>query len=271
MRAMYIYGQGRKSKIGQWLLLRNINRKKKECSCIVIGKKLKENAELMQKINDIQIPIANGRWLFKFLVIQVLEYISKCQDIEISNQKIALVTTENNELISYYIKEITKKSNKVKIITTHREKFRNMEEKLYYNEGIVLEISKNKRKGLQDVDIIFNFDFDEDTLNEYKIQDNAIIINLKEKIIIKEKKFSGININFYDIDFQNRTIDMLEWTKDFENKELYESYIYRDDKIENLEQDILNDKVTIKSLIGNKGEISEKEYKNILDKTYYLA
>ena len=40
---------------------------------------------------------------------------------------------------------------------------------------------------------------------------------------------------------------------------------------DNIEKDILKDKVIIESLIGNNGEISEKEYKNILDKTRYLA
>lgn len=271
MKAIYINGQGKRSKLRQKLLLRYINKKKKECNCIVIGNKLKENSEFIEKINNIEIPISDGRWLFKFLVMQILEYISSCQNRNIKEQKIALLTNENTELITYYIKELTKKSNKVKIITGHREKFYNIERKLYYENGIVLEISNNKRKGLQDTDIIFNFDFTEDILNKYNLGEKAIVINLKAKINISAKRFSGININFYEIDFKNLTMDMLEWTKDFEKTELYESYIYRNDKIESIESDILKDKVIIKSLIGNKGKIPEKEYKNILDKTSYLS
>ena len=271
MKALYISGQDKKSKIRQKLLLRYINRKKKECICIVIGKELKEDIELIEKIEDIGIPISDGRWLFKFLVLQILEYISNCQNIDISEFRIALVTNENNELISYYIEELTKKSNKIKIITNHREKFHVIEEKLYYNKGVVLEISNNKRKALQDVDVIFNFNFEEDKLNRYKLNDNAILINLKEKVNVNSKRFSGINIHSYEIDFENRLMEMLDWTENFEKTEIYESYLYRKDKIESIEQHIMKDKVIIKSLIVSKGKIKEEEYKNILDKTYYLA
>lgn len=271
MRAIYISGQGKKSKLRQKILLRYINKKKKECNCIVIGNNLRENSEFIEKINNMEIPISDGRWLFKFLVIQILEYISNCQNISIDKQKIALLTNENTELITYYIRELTKRSNKIKIITTHRERFYNIERKLYYENGVVIEISNNKRKSLHDVDIIFNFDFTEDILNKYNIAEKAIVINLRDKVDISSKRFSGININFYEINFKNLTMDMLEWTKDFEKTELYESYIYRNDKIQNIENDILNDKVVIKGLIGNKGKIPEKEYKNILDKKSYLA
>ncbi len=259
------------TKIRQELLIRYINRKKQKANCIVIGKRLKENEEFMERINGVELPIANGRWLFKFLIIQILEYICKCQEVGLKNQRIAIITSENNDLITYYIKELTKKSKKIKIITSHREKFHNLEEELYYNEGIVLEISNNRRRALQDIDIIFNFDLDEDKLNKYKFPYSAIVINLRKKINIKEKRFSGININFYDIDFNNRVMDMLEWINEFDKTELYESYIYKNDKIENIERIIIEDNVMIKSLIGNNGEISSKEYKNILDKSSYLA
>ena len=66
-------------------------------------------------------------------------------------------------------------------------------------------------------------------------------------------------------------MNMLKWTDEFEKAEIYESYLYRNDRIENIERDIIEDKVVIKSLIGNNGEISKKEYKNVLDKTRYLA
>lgn len=271
MKALYISGQGKKSKIKKRILLRYIRKKKKECICIVVGKELKKDIELIEKIENIGIPISDGRWLFKFLVIQILEYISSCQKVDIKELKVALVTNENSELISYYIDELTKKSNKIKIITNHREKFHIIEEKLYYSKGIVLEISNNKRKGLQDVDVIFNFNFEEEILNKYKIDDKAILVNLKEKINVNSKRFSGINIHSYEIDFKNRFIGILDWTKNFEKAEIYESYLYRNDKIETIEEDIKKDQVIIKNLIGSNGKIKEKEYENILDKTYYLA
>ena len=236
--------------------------------CLVLSKYLKNDEEIYRKT---EIPIADGRWLFKFLVMQILEYISKCQDISIDKFKIALVTDNNDDLITYYIEELCNKTKKLKIITGHREKFHNLEEKLYYHDGVVLEISNNKRKALQDIDIIFNFGLEEDKINKYKISEKSIIINLKEKIQIKSKRFSGININYYQIDFNNRLIENLEWTKEFEKEDLYESYIYRKGSILDIIKDIRKDNLEIKSLIGNKGSISEKEYQNILDKSYDLA
>lgn len=236
--------------------------------CLVLSKYLKNDEEIYRKT---EIPIADGRWLFKFLVMQILEYISKCQDISIDKFKIALVTDNNDDLITYYIEELCNKTKKLKIITGHREKFHNLEEKLYYHDGVVLEISNNKRKALQDIDIIFNFGLEEDKINKYKISAKSIIINLKEKIQIKSKRFSGININYYQIDFNNRLIENLEWTKEFEKEDLYESYIYRKGNIIDIAKGIIKDNLEIKSLIGNKGSISEKEYQNILDKSYDLA
>lgn len=249
-------------------LIRYINKNKQKCSCIVLSRKLKDNQEI---IENTEIPIAEGRWLFKFLVVQILEYISKCQEINIGDFRIALVTNNNDDLITYYIEELSKKTKKLKIVTGHREKFHNLEEKLYYNDGIVLEISNNRRKALQEVDIIFNFGLEEDKINRYKISERAIIINLKEKIQIKSKRFAGININYYKIDFKNRFVDALEWNKEFEKEDLYESYIYRCGNIYDIVKDIAKDKIVIKSLIGTKGEISEEEYKNTLDKNCDLA
>ena len=249
-------------------LIKYINRNKEKCSCIVLSRKLKDNWGI---IENTEIPIAEGRWLFKFLVIQILEYISRCQNRNIDDFRIALVTNDNDDLITYYIKELSKKTKKLKIITPHREKFHNLEENLYYNDGIVLEISNNRRKALQEVDIIFNFGLEEDRINKYKIDENAIVINLKEKIQINSKRFAGININYYKIDFKNRFVDGLEWNKEFEKEDLYESYIYTRGNIYDIVKNITKDKVIIKSLIGTKSVILEKEYKNVLDKNCDLA
>lgn len=249
-------------------LIKYINKKKNLCECIVLSKRLKNNQKI---INNCETPIAEGRWLFKFLVMQIIEYICKCQNTSIDMLRIAIVTNNNDDLITYYIEQLSKRTKKLKIITSHRERFHSLEESLYYNNGIVLELSNNRRKALKEVDIIFNFGLEEEKINKYNIAENAIIINLKEKININAKRFSGININFYDIDFTNRLIDNIEWAKDFDKVDLYESYLYRRDNIYNIQKDIEKDRVIVKKLIGNNGEISPKEYQNILDKSYDLA
>ena len=249
-------------------LIKYINKKKGLCECVVLSPRLKDNKEIVE---NCKLPIAEGRWLFKFLVMQIIEYICKCEESSIEELRIAIVSNNNDDLISYYIEELSKKTKKLKVVSSHRERFHKLEEKLYYNDGIVLEISNNRRKALKEIDIIFNFDLEEQKINKYNIQEKAIIINLKEKINIRSKRFSGININSYKIDFKNRLIDNLDWLKEFEKEDLYESYLYRRDNVYSIQRDIIKDKVIIKSLIGNKGEILQKEYLNILDKNYDLA
>lgn len=267
LNALYISGKEKMSNREEKRLIKYINNKKL-CECVVLGKNLKKNINV---INNCSIPIAEGRWLFKFLVMQTLEYICKCKNVEISNLSIALVSDINDELITYYIEELSKKTKKLKIVTGHRERFHNLEERLYYNEGIVLEISNNRKKALREVDVIFNFELEEEKMNKYKITEKAIIVNLKEKINIKSKRFDGINVNFYEIDFDNKLINNLDWIDEFEKTDIYESYLYRYDTIENIQKNIIKDKVQIKGLIGNNGVISEKEYEILLDKNYNLA
>jgi len=265
---MYIVGKEKMSKREEKKLIKYINKKKNECGCLVLSKTLKSNNFF---VSSCEIPIAQGRWLFKFLLIQILEYICAKQGNKMENLKIALVTDLNDDLITYYIEQLSTKVKTLKIVTSHRERFHNVEEKLYYNQGIVLEISNNRRKALNEVDIIFNFGLEESKFNKYKLSEKSIIINFKEKIEIKTKRFSGINANFLEINLNNRIINKLQWTKEFDLVDIYESYLYRRDTIYNIQQDIIKDNVHIKNLLGNKGVISEKEYKNILDKSYDLA
>ena len=65
-----------------------------------------------------------------------------------------------------------------------------------------------------------------------------------------------------------------DWGLEYQQAEAPSPYMevsFCDLNTASIEQNIIKDKVIIKSLIGIKGKIKEEEYKNILDKTYYLA
>lgn len=267
MKAIYISNESLSAR----KVKKIIKKQGKDACFFVLTKNVKQNKKIIKVINKLELPICDGRWLFKYLVVQVLEYIEKQQKKKMEEQNLAFMIDSYNEIVEFYIKYLTNKVKSLKIITEKRNKFKQIENEMFQNDGTVLTISNNKRKALKNIDIIINFEYSEEKINKFAIKDNAIIINLKEKITIISKRYRGININSYDICFSNRYLEMLEWIKKFENKEIYESYIYGKQNIYNIEKQMIKDNVEIKELIGNRGKISKGEYQNVLDKSIYLT
>ena len=118
----------------------------------------------------------------------------------------------------------------------------------------MLNISNNKRKSLLKSEIIINIDFTEESINKYKIFDNAIIVNINDKINIQSKRFNGININYYKIQIPDEY--KLEG---FQNEIVYESLIYGK-KYKYINERIIKEKIKINRLIGNNGIIKEREF-----------
>lgn len=156
------------------------------------------------------------------------------------------ITTELIILIAKSIKRLN-------IITNHIERCKKIEEYLYDEFGIMLNISNNKKVGLSKAEIIINIDFPEEIVNKYRIYDKAIILNILEKISIKSKRFNGINASYYKIDMQE------EYKLDkFEDEIIYESLIYKYNHLDNILDIIMKDKIQIEGLIGNNGIITEE-------------
>jgi len=117
----------------------------------------------------------------------------------------------------------------------------------------MLSISNNKRKSLFESKIVINIDFPEETINKYKIYDNAIIININDKINVQSKRFNGVNVNYYKIQIP------LEYKLEgFQNEIIYESLIYGK-KYKEINEKIMKDKIEINKLIGNNGIITQYE------------
>ncbi len=148
---------------------------------------------------------------------------------------------------------IAKNIKRLNIVTNHINKCKRIEEHLYDEFGIMLNVSNNKKTSLLRAEVIINIDFPAELLNKYNIYDKAIIINILEKITIQSKKFNGVNASFYKISLPKKL--KLEG---FSNELIYESYIYNlnlSDAIKKLNKD----KVRIKKLIGNNGAIRNSE------------
>jgi len=230
---------------------------------VVLSNYLEENEILKQKLYCQNINILDGRYLFYLLIPEIIEYILKRQKVKLQNGEVTLLIndfTQNNAKIITYIAQNVKRVN---IVTNHSNKFKKIEDYLYNELGVILNITNNKSKSLSNANLIINIDFPEEIINKYEINSNAIIVNIFNEIKIRAKKFNGININYY------KACIPKEYQIDgFQNNLVYESSIYKC-SYENARKDIIANKIRIKKLVGINGDISENEFcKNLKYNTW---
>ena len=221
---------------------------------VVLSKQLKNVDIIKNNLYSQDINILDGRYLFKTLSIRVIEYILKLKNNKIENSEIFVLINNYNNINERLIIELARRIKTLNIITDKIDNFKRIEKYLYREFGIILNISNNKKASLLKANIILNLDFTNEIINEYKIYNNAIIINILGNVIIKSKKFSGININYFNINIPDKYR-----INGFKNEEIYESIIYNlsyEKALEKLKQD----NVKIKNLVGNRGIINKQEF-----------
>ena len=221
---------------------------------IVLSEYLEQNELFKNYLYSSNINILNGRILFKQLYNKIIEYILNIKKEEIQNSEIWITVNDFTIINKEIIIDIGKRVKRLNIVTNNIDKCKDIESYLYNEYGIVLNVSNNKKLALLKAKIILNIDFPEEIMNKYKINTKAIIINMLEKIEIKSKKFSGININYYNIQIPKQY--KLE---DFRDETSYESIIYNMNFNE-IQERLNKDKIKIKYLIGNRGIINKREF-----------
>lgn len=219
---------------------------------IILSKKMKKEEKYINYLNTYGFEIANGRWLFEVLLTDIVDYTVKNQKMEKVNISILINDLTDIELEN--IKILAKKYNTINIVTNHIEKFRNLEKKLD-EQGIIITITNNKKKSLMKSQIIVNVDFPKELINKYRINENAVVINVKKSLKIVQKRFNGLTVNDYEIDFKNDICDEKFFSKSYDLKDLYEAGIYKKSSFVDLRKKIKNDKVCIKKLLLNNGNM----------------
>ena len=134
---------------------------------------------------------------------------------------------------------------------------------MYNSFGISIRISNNKKKILTHSHVIFNFDFPETVLNKFTLPLNGILINYNEKIKLKSKLFNGLNVSYYTINVHKELIDNFKndyLLETFDLEILYESLYFGENSFTKVLSHFIDDTLSVASLIGNNGEISNKEY-----------
>ena len=228
---------------------------KNDIEYVVLSKTLTENKNFINALNANNIKIFNGRWLEKYLTFEILEYVINQKGIKKEETEIAITTNEITDLTIETIKILSKQYKKLIVVTNHIEKLRRVEKELYDNDGILIVVANNTKKSLLKPKIILNLDFNMQVLNKYKINENAIIINVEGDMKIRSKRFSGININNYEIVVGREENIWRENMSVFEHKDLLEATLYIRDTFNNIRRKIMKNKVSIKELYGENGKI----------------
>lgn len=171
---------------------------------IVLEKSLKieefENLFYSENIN-----ICNKKWLFKEIIDKIINKILEDENKKPKDCEISICINEIDDLKEEYIYKFAKEFRVINIITNHIGKFRKIERNLYENEGILLNLTNNKRKSLKNAEIILNVDFPKELINQYIIYDKSTIVDLEGNIRIRNKHFRGRIINDYEIEYEEKS------------------------------------------------------------------
>ena len=220
---------------------------------IVLSKELQNEQLYINYLNSYGLEIQNGRWLFEILLPEVVEYIINKKKIEKIN--ISIMINDLTDIEFENIKTLARKYKNINIVTNHMEKFKKLEKQLQEDEGIIITITNNRKKSLMKSKIILNIDFPQELINKYNVQDEAIIVNIKRKTKINKKRFNGLIINDYEIDFRDDKKNNKALNNKFYLKDLYESELYKKQRISEIKKKIKIDKVVIEKLNLNNGKL----------------
>lgn len=220
---------------------------------IILSKNLKANKDFLEKLNENNIIVFDGKWLYRYILKEILEYIlDKKQEIK-ENTEISFLANYVDDIVIENIKMFAKEYRQINIITNHIEKFKKIEEDLFEKEGILITVANNKRKSLLNSKYIINLDFPQELINKYKIYEKAIILSIENEIKINRKRFSGIIINDYSIAL-NKDFDL---ENEYIIKDVFESLIYRKDSFYNIRKKIENSELYISKICGKNGIINQ--------------
>ena len=228
---------------------------KLEINNVILDKTLWKSEKLINLLYANNINLIDGKWLKKYMTIDILNFVITQKNIRKEETEIAITVNEITELSIEIIKILSKQYKKLVVITNHIEKLRKIEKEIFEKEGILIVVWNNKNKSLLKSQIIINIDFNKELINQYQIYDEAIIINIEEKIKIDSIRFNGIIIN--DFDVETGRIETI-WRTNYEKyrvNDLLEANLYVRDTYKNIRKKIQKCNISIKNLYGLNGII----------------
>lgn len=214
---------------------------------------------LKEDLKKVGINVLNGKWLYHYLIVDIAKYVCENKGENFAEQNISFAVKNPQELDFENLKKLAKSCRNINLITKDDYKFRRLEQNLYKENGIILNISYNYKRSFLKSDIVINIDLDEKEFNKFALPRKSIVLNL-DNVKIYNKGFNGINILKYEIDFPEKYRENILDVDSFNKEILYESYIYKKTAPQNILKEIERDKIKITQLLGKNGYIDKKEY-----------
>lgn len=177
--------------------------KREKSNQVILESKLKEDIELMNLLYSYNINICSDRWLFKQYTNEVVDKILKESNKIKKESEIYLCVNNLDECIEKSIYNFAKSFRRVNIITNHISEFKRIENNLYEENGILINVTNNRKKSLLKAELILNFDFPKELINQFAIYDKSIIIDLEGDTKIRKKRFCGKIINKLNLDLSH--------------------------------------------------------------------
>ena len=132
---------------------------------VVLSNEIKNNSIIVDKLQGLNI--LDGRWLFNYLIFDIIKYISLKRKKEISENEISILVNKTTDTNVQNILNIAQSVKVLNIVTENIAIFNQIEEKLYKENGIMIRVTNNKKKSLLRSDIIINIDFTNEEFAKY--------------------------------------------------------------------------------------------------------
>ncbi|MFR7634494.1 MAG: hypothetical protein ACLU07_02315 [Lachnospirales bacterium] len=218
--------------------------------------------EEIQQYVDKKILI-DEKDIIKYLILEILEYIFEIQGKKMEQEDIYFLINKDEDIYLENIKTLSEKFKTTNIITEELSKFQKIVENIFEEETTIY-LSNNKRKSLRRAKYIVNFDYGIGEIEKYNINRTAILINIERKVKIESMAFEGISINNVNIQIPDELIEHFGRMMEKINKNiLYMSLVNQKQELARIKDRIKEDNIHILNLIGDKGIISQEEFKRI--------
>ena len=218
--------------------------------------------EEIQQYVDKKILI-DEKDIIKYLILEILEYIFEIQGKKMEQEDIYFLINKDEDIYLENIKTLSEKFKTTNIITEELSKFQKIVENIFEEETTIY-LSNNKRKSLRRAKYIVNFDYGIGEIEKYNINRTAILINIEQKVKIESMAFEGISINNVNIQIPDELIEHFGRMREKINKNiLYMSLVNQKQELARIKDRIKEDNIHILNLIGDKGIISQEEFKRI--------
>lgn len=223
-------------------IFKKLNSKK-----VVLSKETKNHTKYMNLLQTYQLDIIDGRWLFRMLVPEIIEYVENKKELEPEETTIHILANDFTEVVIENIKKLAQNHKHVAIITKNISKMKKIEEQILEETGSMITVMNNKKKSLAKAQLIINFDFPTELLKQYAIFEDSTIIDVTGNIKILKKRFNGVIITNYEIDFKNKSEYKID-DKSFFARDLYEAEFYKNQPYKYVREKIKRDGIYICNL-----------------------